>query len=354
MIRLNLFKQGILIKKYIKDIFPLVDLELQNWYRMANQIPDKTLNELARKSIEHKSFHCKGGAIYALFPEVKEKEFVGFVIALQTISDYLDNLCDRAGVYDEKAFRQLHLAIIDALETEENEEGNYYQYYPFKDDGGYLVALKNYCRTFIQNNLPSYFLVKDEILELISLYVDLQSLKHLAVSIREEKLLVWAEKRKPSEISPWEFAAATGSTLGIFMLAAAATNQDLTKAQVQEINNSYFPWIAGLHILLDYFIDLEEDEREGDLNFVSYYQDFKRCRERLALFLTKSQVKANKLSNPVFHLTVLEGLLAMYLSDPKAFYGDKKEVAFELLKMGGFRVNLLHRICLLLRERGKL
>lgn len=348
------FYQIALVKKYVKEIFPLVDRELQNWNSIAEQCSDKILKEMAQKSIKYKSFHAKGGSIYALFPGVHKKGFVGFVVALQTISDYLDNLCDRAGVYDEAAFRQLHLAMLDALNLNQAEQRDYYQYYPYKSDGGYLISLKDRCQKAIKGFLPGYPIVKNDILQLANLYVDLQSQKHLKKAVREEKLLNWAEKRKCLEISPWEFSAATGSTLGIFILAAAATERGLTKEQVEDIKKVYFPWITGLHILLDYFIDLEEDEIEGDLNFVSYYEDLHQCRERLVLFFIKSKEKAEKLPYSAFHLTVLEGLLAMYLSDTKAFDGPKREVTMHLLKTGGLRVTLLHRLCLLLRKRGKL
>ncbi|MGD0205948.1 MAG: DUF2600 family protein, partial [Dehalococcoidia bacterium] len=79
----------------------------------------------------------------------------------------------------------------------------------------------------------------------------------------------------------------------------------------------YFPWISGLHILLDYFIDQAEDEAGGDLNFVSYYPDAGRCRERLLLFLKQALDRAAALPAPLFHTTVVRGLPAFYLSDPK-------------------------------------
>jgi tetraprenyl-beta-curcumene synthase len=47
------------------------------------------------------------------------------VVALQTISDYLDNLCDRRGSPTGR-FRQLHLAMTDALDPA-GETHDYYR-----------------------------------------------------------------------------------------------------------------------------------------------------------------------------------------------------------------------------------
>ena len=42
--------------------------------------------------------------------------------------------------------------------------------------------------------------------------------------------------------------------------------------------------ICSLHIMLDYFIDQEEDKAEADFNFVSFYKDEEECCWRLVLW----------------------------------------------------------------------
>lgn len=348
------WRQFKLIKAFVEEIFPLVDKELEAYLVRLENCPCEELKAQGQASIRSKRFHAQGGSIYALYPGVERESFVKFVVALQTISDYLDNLCDRAGVLDEGAFRQLHLAMEAALDPSREADQDYYRFYPYREDGGYLCDLVSNCQQVIKNRFPAYGQVKKEILALAEFYSDLQSLKHIDWATREEKLLNWANQHRPGELSPWEFAAATGSTLGMFMLAAAASWPDLTASQVQEIKAAYFPWITGLHILLDYFIDQEEDRAGGDLNFVFYYQNRKQCEERLKLFLEQSLVKAKTLPNALFHVTVVEGLLAMYLSDPKALQGAKKEISLKLLAKGSPRVKILHWICQKLRQKNKL
>jgi tetraprenyl-beta-curcumene synthase len=334
--------------KFVQEIFPQVDGELAKWREMGRDCPDELLAAQALASIETKRFHAQGGSIFALYPTAPP-DYVRFVVALQTISDYLDNLCDRVGFMDEMGFRRVHQAMLDALDNDQ-AMADYYQYYPYKLDGGYLVSLVEECRRQLAK-LPSYHLVKEEMLALAGLYCDLQTYKHLPGEVREKALEDWAVPYLPKhrDLSCWEFAAATGSTLGIFILGALAANSELTKEEVNRAKEAYFPWICGLHILLDYFIDQAEDQKEGELNFCFYYRDKEECGQRLGLFVHQSFAQAKTLNHPEFHLTVVKGLLAMYLSDGKAGSPLNKEISIRLIAAGGSSVQLLYFVCRLLR-----
>ncbi len=340
-----------LVIKFVKNVFPLVNSELDSWKNYAERHGCPELSDQALASIRDKKFHCQGGSIYSLYDEVSTPDFTRLVVALQTISDYLDNLCDRAGIADEQAFRQLHFAMTDALDPAEPMK-DYYQYYPYKDDGGYLRCLVSACRNEV-GKLPAYHLVKPEILKLASLYSDLQTYKHLDLAIREAKMIEWINKHIAAYpgITPWEFAAATGSTLGMFMLCAAASSPKLTADETSRLSNAYFPWISGLHILLDYFIDAAEDLENGDLNFVAYYSDEAEKLSRLSFFCKQALNQARSIPHPVFTTTVIYGLLAMYLSDPKTEHPNEKAIRKQLLKTGGSYAALLHKLCRLLRRR---
>ncbi|MDT8903018.1 tetraprenyl-beta-curcumene synthase family protein [Anaeroselena agilis] len=340
-----------LIRRFVNQVFPLVDRELSYWrHRAAGAEPELAVQALA--SIRDKRFHCQGGAIYSLYPGVNTSRFVRLIVALQTISDYLDNLCDRAGVADEAAFRQLHLAMTDALDPD-GEPRDYYLHYPLKDDGGYLAALVAACREETAR-LPAYGLVKPAALKLAGLYSELQIYKHLDPAVREAKMLAWGERHLAAYpgVTLWEFAAATGSTLGMFMLCALAANPDLTAAEAEATCAAYFPWICGLHILLDYYIDLAEDHCHGDLNFVAYYRSPDEIVARLTIFWRQALEHAGRLTQPGFTTTVVHGLLAMYLSDPKTQAPLEKRVKAALLDTAGGYARLLHNLCRLLRRQG--
>lgn len=348
-------KKLTMLTRFVTTVFPRVEKELQGWKKLIDKASDQELRQQGLASIEKKRFHCQGGSVYTLIKGA-DQDTLSFIVALQTISDYLDNLCDRADCLDMAAFRQLHLAFTDALEPEGTEESrDYYRFYPHQDDAGYLESLVAQCRKILIQ-LPSYHLVKEDVLHLASLYCSLQTYKHTHLPFREGYLQeFFAEHRNETPgLDWWEFAAATGSTLGIFSLVAAAARPDLDAETATRITKGYFPWICGLHILLDYFIDQEEDRQEGDLNFVSYYDNKEHCCQRLILFQEQSLERAAQMPDSLFHTTVVQGLPAFYLSDPKVKAQGLERDALAILETGGDETLRMYRVCLSLRRRGKI
>ncbi len=102
------------------------------------------------------------------------------------------------------------------------------------------------------------------------------------------------------------------------MLFLSATETQLSSDTAKQIQACYFPYICGLHILLDYLIDQHEDRIGGDLNFCFYYDSIDETTERLRYIITQARNAAKQLEAPEFHNMIVEGLLALYLSDPKA------------------------------------
>ncbi|TCO78081.1 tetraprenyl-beta-curcumene synthase family protein [Marinisporobacter balticus] len=343
--------QSKLIYNFVKKVFPKVKKELNHWKNYAHTIPDQVLSQQALLSIQKKSFHAQGGCIYSLYDHQINKRAIQFIVALQTISDYLDNLCDRVGVEDEVSFLNLHKAITNALNPD-THFSDYYKDYPYKEDGNYLYALVNTCKCYIRT-LPNYNLVQENTLYLGKLYGEMQSYKHIALSKREKAMHTWASKYLYlyDGLSTWEFSSAAGSTLGIFLLCTLAEDKNLDQNEVKKVMNTYFPSICGLHILLDYFIDEKEDLSTGDLNFVSYYKNKEEKEKRLIYFLNQSFNKSFHLKNPLFHLTVIEGLIAMYLSDPKTNAFPEKITTRKILKNASCTANTLYFICKLLRKK---
>lgn len=306
-----------LMVRVYRYILPEVNTALEGWTRRADGIPDPELRKQALASIASKKFHCQGGAVYAAANLGKRHVLIPLIVALQTISDYLDNLCDRSTSLDAADFRLLHESMLDAV-TPGAPTRNYYALRQEQDDGGYLAALVERCQGCIAE-LPAYGTVQEEVRRLVSLYGDLQVYKHIAHDRREAALLSWWEEHAPRYPGlRWnEFAAATGSTLGMFMLFLAASEDGLSPQLGRQIAESYFPSINGLHILLDYLIDQGEDELGGDLNFCSYYAGQEELDERLLRMVQAARAAADLLPASGFHRMIVEGLVALYLSDPK-------------------------------------
>lgn len=331
-------------------VLPEVERQLARWQEYLKRCPERELARQAALSISRKRFHCQGGAVYALYHDAFDRNLVRLIVALQTISDYLDNLCDRAGCRDGAAFRLLHRAVLCAVDPREPLT-DFYALYPYRDDGGYLQALVQDCRKVVAA-LPSYPAARESVRQLAEFYSDLQVYKHVEVARRVPLLTAWfaPHRNRYPDLHWWEFAAAAGSTLGVFALFAAAARPGLTAQEAAALSRAYFPWIAGLHILLDYFIDQNEDRDGGDLNFVSYYPDAGTAGERLRLFVRRALAAAAGLPRPHFHRMVVRGLPALYLTDPKVRCQEFQTAAAALLREAGPGSRSLYWFCRLLRR----
>jgi tetraprenyl-beta-curcumene synthase len=319
-----------------RGIFPVVHHQLEEWRKRAGRITNPELKLQALTSIKDKTFHCEGGGIFALLSGNGREQCIEFITAYQTISDYLDNLCDRSTSLDPQDFEMLHQSMKDAL-TVGAPLKNYYKYRNDQDDNGYLHTLVSTCQRVLER-LDHYEIIKPYLLELAGYYCDLQVHKHVAFNERVPRLKKWFEsyKNKLPQMEWYEFSACAGSTLGIFCLVAYSFQDGLSKGFAQKIYESYFPYIQGLHILLDYLIDQEEDLSEGDLNFCTYYPSGTEMTNRLLHFIKKADEHVKGIPHENFHRFINRGLLGVYLSDDKVA-GQKEmgKLAKKLIKAGG-------------------
>ena len=313
-----------LMSRVYKHILPEVRRELGAWRKVAIEIPDPELRMQALASIDTKQFHCQGGAVYAAIDLPDRNVLIRLIVSYQTISDYLDNLCDRSTSMDPEDFRLLHQSMLDAVDPQA-EQCYYYAMHQEVNDGGYLSGLVETCQNCIRM-LPGYSAAQPYIKDLVSLYTDLQVYKHIDPQLREEALLDWwsSEKHRAPHLEWQEFAAATGSTLAVYMLFLAASNEGLSGDEAASIYRSYFPHLCCLHILLDYLIDQEEDRLGGDLNFCNYYNDSETMLHRITMIVESARKDVMTIPSTSFHRMIIEGLLAIYLSDPKV--SEQQEV----------------------------
>lgn len=340
-----------LTTKTILKVQPVTHSCLRDWKKRAQNIPDPELRRQALASIEAKTFHCEGGSLYGLLAGLHYKDAIQFIVAYQTISDYLDNLCDRSTSQDPEDFRALHESMMHAL-TPDAPLAAYYRFRQEQNDGGYLAALVQTCQTVL-SRLPNYQLGAAALKELAGIYVDLQVHKHVRKDERVPRLQAWfaGQERDLPPMAWYEFAACAGSTLGIFCLVSQlfqpATKGDL----VARIKRAYFPWVQGLHILLDYLIDQEEDRTGLDLNFCSYYETSEHLSCRLSHFYRQAQTSVASLPNAGFHQLITRGLLSIYLADYKvARQKDVRAISKKLLRLGGSEAFFFYLHCWVYRR----
>ncbi|MCT2535833.1 tetraprenyl-beta-curcumene synthase family protein [Aquibacillus koreensis] len=326
-----------------RKVFPQVNKELAGWINRAEQIPNAELREQALASIRSKKFHCQGGGVYSILAGQRWKDAIRFIVAYQTISDYLDNLCDRSTSLDPNDFRLLHQSMEDAL-SPEKELINYYANREEQNDDGYLAALVQTCQDSLRT-LDNYAWIKPYALQLEQLYSDLQVHKHVKEEERIPRLENWFNeyKEKWPSLSWYEFSASSGSTLGIFCLVSYTMGQTMTKELAKAIFDSYFPFMQGLHILLDYYIDQLEDSEEGDLNFCNYYDNTDHLKERLLYFINQTNFHVQDLPHKHFHEMIHNGLVGLYLADPKVkLLQSGKDITKTLLQASGRRSSFFH------------
>jgi tetraprenyl-beta-curcumene synthase len=323
--------------RFILKVRPDTRRLLKEWKRQAENIPDAELRKQALLSIETKAFHCEGGAIYALLAGSHYRPALHFIIAYQTMSDYLDNLCERTNTsLNPDDFRKLHESMLDAL-TLGKHDTDYYRHHPQKDDGGYLSALVKNCQNILRE-LPHYPRIQAALHELAAYYCELQVYMHINPAQRVTYLKNWfALHREQLPPMKWyEFGLCAGSTLGIFCLIAQAFIGNCSNDQLNRARNAYFPWIQGLHILLDCLVDREEDRAGGDLNFCAYYPDQSEILSSLTHFYSQANSRISGLANAGFHRIIIRGLLSIYLADNKVKgQKDVRRIAREALRLGG-------------------
>ncbi len=330
---------------------PLTHRSLRQWEAHAQTIPDPELRRQALASLAAKKFHCEGGALYSLLAGDHYEDAIRFIVAYQTISDYLDNLCDRSTSQDPDDFSALHEAMRQALSPGAPATA-YYRFRSEQNDGGYLAALAQTCQSVL-SKLPDYSRGADAAQKLAALYIDLQVHKHVRKDERLPRLQAWFAQHEPHlpPMTWYEFAASTGSTLGIFCIVSQLFHPSTTRALIDSIQETYFPWVQGLHILLDYLIDQEEDRKGEDLNFCAFYGGPDEMAAKIGHFYTQAQKSVAKLPEAKFHHLINRGLLSIYLSDVKVSgQKDVQTVAKTLLRLGGLESFLFYLHCWIYRR----
>lgn len=280
---------------------------------------------------------------------------IGFIVAVQTISDYLDTLCDRHpslpdGAHQEEFFRGIHAAFACALRVDGSEPGD--TAFPVSD-GGYLACLVRASRAHL-SRLPGARSVSPAMVTLGHLYSEFQVLKHFGRPEADKRLAKWFDSVRASGVPPyiagdslselhwWEFGAAAGSTLSIFALAmAGARNADPAPSEIARIVAAYFPFICAYHILLDSLIDQREDAHGGDLNLIACYSEGTDVIAQLRYIRERARQCARPLDPPDLHPLLIAGLSALYITDPKVRSQPFGAQAPSLLKDAGMTARIL-------------
>lgn len=317
---------------YWLDVFPDVAPEARRWRSHARLIPDPLLRRLALGTHDDERLSMEGAAAFAIMaPRRHRLTVVRAIIAFQTVYEYVDTLAEQPCRDPVANGHRLHLALLAALDPHRRHV-DYYEYGSSGHDCQYIRSMIDTCRHAC-SSLPSYGAVGEAILKAGERIVTYQSLAHGRPGSDHQTLARWSDGLTPagSGLRWWETASSAASSLGIYALIAAASRPTLPREQVSSIEDAYFPWIGGLHLLLDSLVDRVEDQDSGHHNLVEHYASSEEAASRLGAIASRSLQAARTAPQGIQHAMILAAMASFYLSMPEIATPGTQMVAGRVL-----------------------
>ena len=342
---------------YWTSVFPRVCLYIARWRRRARRIPDPVLRQLALDALDKRG-NIEGAAAFAAFvPLARRADVTRATSAFQAAYNLLDMLGEQPSPDPVRDGRRLHEALVyavtprgaaaplgseigvldtDSFGADTQAAGqahslDWYEHHPQRRDGGYLDALIDECRDAFAA-LPSHQLVGSSAQAAAARIVAFQSLNLSKSQGEHTGLEQWARAATPpgTSLQWWEIAAAAGSSLGVHVLIAAAADTKLDTGEVSALAQAYFPWIGGLHSLLDNLIDKHEDEAAGHRSLIEYYGP-EQAAQRMRWIAEQALEKAGELPHSRRHIVILAAMIGNYLATPEAHSAELKPIGDSVL-----------------------
>src|ERR1700682_1582255 len=123
----------------------LVSHEVAGWRARAAEIPDAELRAAALRALGRKRGNINGAALFWTLPDVRNGDLLGVLVAYEILADFLDEVSERGASLGIANGRQLHLALIEALDPDA-EMSDYYRHHHNGNDGDYVRSLVESCR----------------------------------------------------------------------------------------------------------------------------------------------------------------------------------------------------------------
>lgn len=318
-----------------------VSNELRRWRARAQRIPDEPIREDALYVFAHKRTHAHGAALFWTLPSRRNEQLLRLLVAYELIWDFLDNLNERAATVGTRNGRQLHLAISEAIDTDA-PLSDYYRHHPWREDGGYLRALVETCRTSCRS-LPSYPLIR-ELAVREAHRTDVLALNHDPDPVqREAQLKRWVAREYPGEqhANWWELSGSASAPLTIHALLALAAEPHCSPSEIASVHGAYCPWLSATTTMLDSYVDQPEDTGNADHSYVAHYPDPESALRSIRTLVQTSVSEARSLRNGHRHAVVASAMIAMYLSKDTARTRALRTGTGTLIQSGGTLTRLL-------------
>jgi tetraprenyl-beta-curcumene synthase len=318
-----------------------VSREIGVWRELALKIPDAAIREDALSSIDQKRGHIDGAALFWILPRRRHPELLRFLVAYELIWDFLDCVNERAAGTGTANGRQLHRALVDALDPA-STVADYYRYHPWRDDGGFLRALVETCRSGCAA-LPCYGRVQPLVVR-EARRAQVLALNHdLDPAERDASLRAWARREFAGErrLSWFELSGAASASLTIHVFLALASEPACSDSEIRRTHGAYFPWMSAATTMLDSYVDQAEDVASGNHRYIAHYQTEQLADERVRELVARSAREARRLRHGHRHAVITACMVAMYLSKDSARAPGMRASTAGFVRAGGSLTRLL-------------
>jgi tetraprenyl-beta-curcumene synthase len=319
----------------------LVAREVRLWRARASAIPDTSIREDALSSLANKRGHTDGAALFWIVPRARCPQLLRLLVAYEIAWDFLDSTNEHGATAGQANGRQLHLALIDALDPS-RPISDYYRHHPWRDDGGYLRSLVELCRA-ICIRLPAYERVRTRLVaeasraQVLSINHDLDPVQ------RDAALREWAASEHVEDLNvDWfELTGAASASLTVHALLAVCAEPAYTDADIARVHGAYSPWISAATTMLDSYVDQSEDSANGDHSYIAHYRTPAEAQRRVSELIQRSLAEARALPNGERHALLVACMIAMYLSKDSARAPQLRETTASFIDAGGSLTKIL-------------
>jgi tetraprenyl-beta-curcumene synthase len=306
----------------------LVRRELDGWRARAELINDPILREHAVGSLTRKRTLVDGAAFYWILPERRDAKLLRLLVAFQVLADLLDELSEQGGDRDE-----LMTAFTDAVVLDAAAVGTH---------DAYMMSLIETCRAGCAA-LPGYPLIRG-LLPTQARQAGALALHHIADPSRRAAMLQhFAEDEfDPSTEATWfEQTAGGASALTIIVLLSMAADPRTSERDIHAALAVYSPWVAALSMMLDSWVDQDDDRASGHVSFVGYYEDRAAAVDRIAFLIDRSLRDLAALPGGERHMLITAAMVAMFLSRDSARSDELAAGTRTMIAAGGPLTRLL-------------
>lgn len=315
--------------------------ELRRWRARARLIPDRSIRRDALNALARKRGNTDGAALFWIIPRSRNPLLLKLLVTYQIMWDFLDSASETGAVAGQANGRQLHLALVDAVDSE-RDLSDYYRHHPSSDDAGYLRSLVEACRE-CSTRLPSYALVRP-LLVREAHRANVQAINHdLDPARRDATLREWVAREYADRggVQWFELAAAAGAGLSIYALFALAVEPRCGEREKRRVYNAYFPWASAVATMLDSYVDQTEDAANGDHVYIGHYESPAAASAGIGRLVRRSVLEARVLPNGERHTLLVACMVAMYLSKDSARTPAGRDTTRAFARAGGSLTEIL-------------